>query len=84
MADEKSQQELTRWALKNERDLEITTGVRKHIPHTRLQDFHMTLGTVNQSNFPLHSAVEELKKSYPARNMAQDASYFQPTDLSQM
>ena len=53
MVDKKSQQELTRWALKNERDLELTTGVRKHIPHTRLQDFHVTLGTVNQSNFPV-------------------------------
>ena len=65
MADKKSQHELTRWALKNERDLEITTGVRKHIPHTRLQDFHMTLGTVNQSNFPVQSAVEEINKVIP-------------------
>ena len=62
MADQKSQQELTRWALKNERDLELTTGVRKHIPHTSLQDFHMTLGAVNQSNFPVNSAVEEINK----------------------
>ena len=65
MADKKSQQELTRWALKNERDLEITTGVRKHIPHTRLQDFHMTLGAVNQSNFPVQSALEEINKVIP-------------------
>ena len=65
MADKKSQQELTWWALKNERDLETTTGVRKHIPHTRLQDFHMTLGTVNQSNFPVQSAVEEINKVIP-------------------
>ena len=65
IADKKSQLELTRWALKNERDLEITTGVRKHIPHTRLQDFHMTLGTVNQSNFPVQSAVEEINKVIP-------------------
>ena len=62
MADQKSQQELTRWALKNERDLELTTGVRKHIPHTSLQDFHITLGTVNQSSFPVRSAVEEINK----------------------
>lgn len=62
MADKESQQELTRWALKNERDLELTTGVRKHIPHTRLQGFHMTLGTVNQSNFPVLSAIEEINK----------------------
>lgn len=65
MVDKKSQQELTWWALKNERDLELTTGVRKHIPHTRLQDFHMTLGTVNQSNFPVQSAVEEINKVIP-------------------
>ena len=65
MADKKSQQELTRWALKNERDLELTTGVRKHIPHTSLQDFHMTLGTVNQSDFPVQSAVEEINKVIP-------------------
>ena len=62
MADEKSQQGLTRWALKNERDLELTTGVPKHIPHTRLQDFHITLGTVNQSSFPVQSAVEEINR----------------------
>ena len=65
IVDKKSQQELTWWALKNERDLELTTGVRKHIPHTRLQDFHMTLGTVNQSNFPVQSAVEEINKVIP-------------------
>ena len=65
MADKKSQQELTRWALKNERDLELTTGVRKHIPHTSLQDFHMTLGAVNQSNFPVNSAVEEINNVIP-------------------
>jgi len=65
MVDDKSQQELTQWALKNERDLEVTTGIRKHIPHTRLQDFHMTLGTLNQSNFPVQSAVEEINRVIP-------------------
>ena len=57
MADKKSQQELTRWVLKNERDLEVTTG---------LQDFHMTLQTVNQSSFPVQSAVEEINRVIPA------------------
>ena len=65
MADKKSQQELTRWALKNERDLEVTTGLKKNIPHTQLQDFHMTLGTVNQSSFPVQSAVEEINRVIP-------------------
>ena len=65
MANKKSQQELTRWVLKNERDLEVATGLKKHIPHTQLQDFHMTLGTVNQSNFPVQSAVEEINRVIP-------------------
>ena len=65
MVDKKSQEDLTRWALKNERDLEIRTGVHKHIPHTRLQNFHMTLGTVNQSYFPVQSAVEEINRVIP-------------------
>ena len=65
MADKKSQQELTRLALKNERDLEVTTGLKKRIPHTQLQDFHMTLGTVNQSSFPVQSAVEEINRVIP-------------------
>jgi len=65
MVDKKSQQDLTQWALKNERDLEVTTGVRKHIPHTQLQDFHITLGTLNQSNFPVQSAVEEINRVIP-------------------
>ena len=65
MVDKKSQQDLTQWALQNERDLEVTTGVHKHIPHTRLQDFHMTLGTLNQSNFPVQSAVEEINRVIP-------------------
>lgn len=65
MADQKSQRELTRWALENERDLEVATGVQKHIPHTRLQDFHITLGTVNQSSFPVQSAVQEINRIIP-------------------
>ena len=62
MVDKKSQEDLTQWALKNERDLEVATGLHKHIPHTRLQNFHMTLGTLNQSNFPVQSAVEEINR----------------------
>ena len=65
MVDTKSQEDLTRSALKNERDLEIATGVHKHIPHTRLQNFHMTLGTLNQSNFPVQSAVEAINRVIP-------------------
>ena len=64
MADKKSQRELIRWVLKNERDLEVT-GLQKHIPHTQLQGFHMTLGTVNQSSFPVQSAVEEINRIVP-------------------
>ena len=45
MVDKKSQEDLSHWALKNERDVEVATGVHKHIPHTRLQNFHITLGT---------------------------------------
>ena len=62
MVDKKSQENLTQWALKNERDLELATGVHKRIPHTRLQNFHITLGTLNQSNFPVQSAVEEINR----------------------
>ena len=65
LVDKESQDDLTRWALKNERDLEITTGVHKHIPHTRLEHFHMTLGLLNQSNFPVQSAMEEINRVIP-------------------
>ena len=65
MVDKKTQHDLTQWALKSERDLEVTTGVHKHIPHTRLQDFHITLGTVNQGKFPVQSAVEEINRVIP-------------------
>ena len=34
----------------------------KHSPHTKLQYFHMTLGTVNQNSVPVHSAVEEINR----------------------
>ena len=62
VVDEKSQEDLTRWALKNEQDLAVKTGVNKHIPHTSLESFHMTLALLNQSHFPLQSAVEEINR----------------------
>ena len=65
MVDKKSQEDLTQLALKNERDLEVKTAIHKHIPHTRLRNFHMTLGTVDQSNFPVQSAVEEINRVIP-------------------
>ena len=65
MLDENSQKDMLQWALDNERDLEVKTGVRKHIPHTHLQGFHMTLATVNQNVFPVQPAVEEINKMIP-------------------
>ena len=65
MVDENSQKSLLRLALDTEQDLEAETGVHKHIPHTQLQDFHMTLGVVNQSIFPVHPAVEEINRVIP-------------------
>ena len=63
MADKKPQQVLT--VLQNERDLKEIAGLYKHIPHTELQDFHMTLGKVNQSSFPVQSAVKEINRVIP-------------------
>ena len=63
MADKESQERLLQWALKNEQDLEAATGIRKHIPHNKLQDFHMTLATVNQSTFRVRPAVDEINSS---------------------
>ena len=65
MVDENSQKGLLQWALDSERDLEAKTGVHKHIPHTDLQGFHMTLATVNQSVFPVLPAVEEINRIIP-------------------
>ena len=65
MLDENSQKDLLQWALDNERDLEVQTGVRKHISHTHLQGFHMTLGTVNQSVFPVQPAMKEINTIIP-------------------
>ena len=65
MMDENSQKDMLQWALENERELEVQTGVHKHIPHTHLQGFHMTLATVNQSVFPVQPAVKEINTIIP-------------------
>ena len=65
MMDKNSQRDMLQWALDNERELEVQTGVHKHIPHTHLQGFHMTLATVNQSVFPVQLAVKEINKLIP-------------------
>ena len=46
MVDNDSQARLLQYALNIEREFEHSTRIRKHIPHTKLQGFHMTLGTV--------------------------------------
>ena len=65
MLDDNSQKDLLRWALDTERDLEAQSGVQKHISHTHLQGFHMTLATVNQSVFPVQPAVKEINTIIP-------------------
>ena len=65
MVDENSEKSLLRLALDTEQDLEAKTGVHKHIPHTQLQGFHMTLGIVNQSTFPVRPALEEINRVIP-------------------
>ena len=65
MLDDNSQKDLLRWALDTERGLEAQSGVQKHISHTHLQGFHMTLATVNQSVFPVQLAVKEINKMVP-------------------
>lgn len=63
--DEISQVNLLDCALQFEHDMEVETGIPKHIPHTQLQEFHMTLGTVNQSVFPVQAALEEINSVIP-------------------
>ena len=65
MMDSKSQSKLLQAALKCEQDLEKYSGIHKHIPHTKLQGFHMTLATVNQSLFPVLPAIDEINKAIP-------------------
>ena len=64
MVDERSQKELTQWVLDLEKNLE-REGVRTHVPHDRLQGFHMTLATVNQSVFPVQPALKEINTAIP-------------------
>ena len=63
--DENSQKSLLEWALRSEKELEENTGIHKRIPHTELQEFHMTLATVNQSLFPVKPAVDEINRTIP-------------------
>ena len=60
MVDEDSQKKMLKYVLESEKELEKTTGIRKNIPHTRLQGFHITLESVNQTKFPVRSAVNEI------------------------
>ena len=60
MVDEDSQKKMLKYVLENEKELEKTTGIRKNIPHTYLQGFHITLGSVNQNKFPVRSVVNEI------------------------
>ena len=64
MVDSKSQSELLEAALKCEHDLEKYSGIQ-HIPHTKPQEFHVTLATVNQSIFPVLPAIDEINKAIP-------------------
>ena len=65
MLDEESQTTLRNYALQSEADFEQMTGLKKHIPHTRLQGHHMTLATVNQSLFPVRPAIDEINRTIP-------------------
>ena len=62
---ERTQEQLLRWALENERLLTMKTRILKHFSRTQLQEFHMTLGTVNQSTFPVQLAVNEINRIIP-------------------
>ena len=65
MLDDDSQAKMLQYTLNSELEFERTTGIKKHIPHTKLQGFHMTLATVNQSLFPVRPAVEEINRIIP-------------------
>ena len=62
MVDDDSQARLLQYALNSVKEFEHSTGIRKHIPHTKLQGFHMTLAKVNQSLFPVRPAVDEINE----------------------
>lgn len=61
MADARSQKLLSDWALDFEREM-AKVGVPKHIPHSLMQDFHMTLGVVNETTLPVNTAVDAINK----------------------
>lgn len=63
MVDEESQKKILRYVLENEQELERNTGIPKNIPHTELQDFHMTLATVDQREFPVATALKEINNA---------------------
>ena len=65
MLDNNSQKSLLEWANRSENELEEHTGIHKRIPHNKLQDFHMTLATVNQSLLPVKPAVDEINRTIP-------------------
>ena len=65
MLDENSEKNMLQWALDNERELEVQTGVHKRILHNLHSGFHMTLAIVNQSVFPVQLAVKEINKVIP-------------------
>ncbi len=65
MVDQDSQEKLLKLALESEQKLEKETGIPKHIPHTHLQGFHMTLATVNQREFPVQRALEKINRVIP-------------------
>ena len=68
MLNKDSQKEMLSYALKSESDFEHSTGLKKHISHTELQEFHMTLATVNQSQFPVKAAVDEINRTIPPQS----------------
>lgn len=59
MGDAQSQKLIADWTLDFEREME-KVGIRMHVPHTRLQAFHMTLGVVNESTLPVNTAVDAI------------------------
>jgi len=62
MVDEGSQKKMLKYVLENEKELEKTSGIRKNIPHTRFQGFHITLGSADQNKFPVRSALKEINR----------------------
>ena len=65
LLDADSQARMLKYVLGMESKFEQTTGIKKHIPHTKLQEFHMTLATVNQTLFSVQPALEEINRTIP-------------------